>query len=260
MSTITKALQLLDEFSNAHPEIGLAEFQKLSGFDKATVHRYLTNLRDCGFLEHNSDSKTYRLGPAVIRLAAVRENTVPLKAIAAPLIDRLASDTGELVHGGLPQRQGMSAFYAKDGGKGGTRVGFDEAELLPYHATSSGISMLAFGEKKFTDSVLSNTLPTYTKETVSTTKQVLALIKDTQALGYAYANQLYETEVRSIAMPFFSTDLNAFGTIAIATPASRMDDATRAKLAVVLSKTSRQLTSVLGGQVPPTLSLIWDKL
>ena len=41
MPTIDKALGLLDHFSGTAPEIGLAEFRELSGFDKATVHRYL---------------------------------------------------------------------------------------------------------------------------------------------------------------------------------------------------------------------------
>ena len=56
MATIKKALGLLEYFSNSKPEIGLVEFRRFSNFNKGTVHRYLTNLRDQGFLEQNQKS------------------------------------------------------------------------------------------------------------------------------------------------------------------------------------------------------------
>ena len=44
MSTVTKALFLLDLFTGARPVIGLSAFQKQAGHDKATVYRQLRAL------------------------------------------------------------------------------------------------------------------------------------------------------------------------------------------------------------------------
>ena len=73
MGTITKALELLNLFSRTKPEIGLMEFARLSGRDKATVHRHLTELEENGFVEQHPQTRAYRLGPAILRLTAVRE-------------------------------------------------------------------------------------------------------------------------------------------------------------------------------------------
>jgi len=257
MPTIDKALGLLNHFSSTAPEITLAQFRELSGFDKATVHRYLTTLRQCGYVEQNPHSKAYRLGPALIRLAAVREKTVPLKRIAAPLLDALADQIGELVHAALAQQTGMSALYAKDGGHGGTRVDFDEAEILPFHATSSGLAFLAFGPEEYLQSVTSQALQAYTDATPDTSDKVKSLVSKSKKAGYAYAAQSYESEVCTVAVPFFNTGGTAIGTVAIATPRSRMD---RDSYAKKLADTSQQFTRHLGGNVPGNLSAIWNSL
>ena len=122
MSTIERALGLLAYFSRQSPELGLSEFQRRSGFDKGTTYRYLSALKDCGFIEQNPANRAYRLGPAVIRLSAVREMTVPLVKTVSVHVDAIAAELRELVHAALPQASGMSMLYAVDGGNSGTRL------------------------------------------------------------------------------------------------------------------------------------------
>jgi len=258
MPTIDKALGLLDYFSASTPEIGLAKFRELSTFDKGTVYRYLCSLRDCGYVEQNPHTKAYRLGPAIIRLAAVRETTVPLQKIAAPLVDELADQTGELVHAALAQRNGMSTLYVKDGGCGGTRVGFDEAEILPFHATSSGVAFLAFGPEDYLASVIElNALPSFTETTAVMPEKVKSLVNRSKKAGYAWSNQSYDAEVCSVAVPFFNTTGTAMGTLAIATPRSRMK---RKLYAKNLAQNSQRLTQNLGGKLPDKVAAIWNVL
>lgn len=260
MSTINKALGLLEHFSSNAPEIGLAEFRALSGFDKGTVHRYLSNLRTAGFLEQNPTTRAYRLGPALIRLAAVREQTVPLLNVVAPHIDRFADDIGELVHAALPQPGGMSSLCAKDGGLSGTRVGFDDAEVLPFHATSSGIAMLAFGDPATANLGDTSALHAFTQHTAVSASDLDALINKARSLGYAFADQSFETDVRSVAVPFFGAGEAAIGTLAIATPSARMTAEHQRNFVAGLSDLSVTITQDLAGTVPPTLLQKWAAL
>ena len=98
MSTIEKALTLLEHFSSNRPEIGLTEFKTITSIDKGTLYRHLTALKNSGFLEQNYLTKRTVLGPAVIRLAAVRENTVPIVKTVQYYVDRIANEIHELVH------------------------------------------------------------------------------------------------------------------------------------------------------------------
>ncbi len=250
MSTVEKALSLLEHFSSQRPEIGLSDFKRLTRFDKGTTHRYLSSLKECGFLEQNPATKAYRLGPAVIRLSAVREKTVPLANTVSPYVDALAAELHELVHAALPQANGMSVLYYVDGGNSGTRVAFDEAEVLPFHATSSGIAQLAFGPAERRAQVLSKGLSKFTEHTPVSPEETLGYVKRAQAVGYASADQSFETDVSSVAVPFFDHRGEAIGTIAVATPSARMTADMRTEIIERLTRASKDLTAALGGRVP----------
>ncbi|MEC7141747.1 MAG: helix-turn-helix domain-containing protein, partial [Pseudomonadota bacterium] len=62
MTTVDKALSLLEYFSDLRPEIGLSEFARLSGFDKSAALRMLGALVRAGFVEQDAQSRKYRLG------------------------------------------------------------------------------------------------------------------------------------------------------------------------------------------------------
>lgn len=253
MSTIEKALGLLEHFSSQRPQIGLSDFKTLTDFDKGTVHRYLTALRDCGFLEQNPTTKAYRLGPAVIRLSAVREKTVPLVSTVALCLDEIAADVLELVHASLPQRNGMSTLYAVYRGNHSTRVAFEEAEILPFHATSSGIAQLAFGPPDLRERALKGDLRKFTRHTPTSLEDVEKRIEDARRCGFASTEELYETDVSSVAVPFFDPGALAMGTIAIAAPTTRMTKDRREAFLSVLTQASLDLTESLGGRLPADL-------
>ncbi len=257
MSTIEKALGLLEHFSVNSPEIGLSEFKRRTALDKGTLHRYLTSLRNCGFLEQNRTTRAYRLGPAFIRLSTVREKTVPLAKLAAAEVEKVASELHELVHAALPQSNGMSALYASDGGYAGTRVGFDEAEILPFHATSSGIAMLAFGPAELEEAGLAGKLQKFTSQTPVTHDETRALVAKTKESGFAITNESFEDDVCSVAVPFFDHSELAIGTIAIATPAARMTREMQALAKEALVRASTELSRNLGGRVPDILARKW---
>ena len=103
MGTVTKALELLDHFSALRSEIGLGDFVRLTGRDKATVHRHLAELEQNGFLEQDAVSRAYRIGPALLRLAAVREAAFPVRRLLRPIVTDLAEAVGELAHATLLQ-------------------------------------------------------------------------------------------------------------------------------------------------------------
>ena len=51
MTTVDKALEILDLFSESRPSLGLSEAARLLDRDKASVLRYLAALERQGFLE-----------------------------------------------------------------------------------------------------------------------------------------------------------------------------------------------------------------
>lgn len=257
MGTITKALDLLNFFSRTTPEIGLNEFARLAGREKTTVHRHLVELEQNGFVERHPATRAYRLGPAILRLTGVREATHPVRSVLRPIVEQLAARVGELCHASLLQGHVLSPVYHADPQAHGTQVHFDEAELLPLHATSSGLAVLAFSAPEFVDSVLAGPLTAFTGRTITDPATLRRLLQEVRAKGFCTLDQAFDGEVSSLAAPIFGPDADVIGAISVAVPSVRVAPDKMAAIHRALCASVRQATTTAGGSLPPAHADRW---
>lgn len=254
MGTITKALQLLDLFSRVRPELGLGEFVRLSGRDKATVHRHLVELEQNGFLEQNQTTRAYRLGPALLRLSGVREVTYPIRRLIRPIVTALSDETGELAHFSLLQGMALSPVVHADPQRHGTQVHFDESEILPLHATSSGLAVLAFSDATFRNKVLSRPLTAFTTHTPVDPAAILALLEATRRMGLSRLDRGYDDEVVSQAAPIFGPSSEVLGALSVAVPVVRAKPEYLHGIVTALLDAARSASRSLGGDFSIAIS------
>jgi DNA-binding IclR family transcriptional regulator len=257
LGTVSKALELLDCFSRARPLIGLTDFARLAGLNKATCFRLLAELQMHGLVEQVGPAREYRLGPAVLRLANLREAIVPRKAAALPVLRALAEVTGETAHLSMieGEKLGMLAFaYAA---AHATRVTMADAEVLPFHATSSGLAALAFCEAGLRERVLAQTLRRYTPGTETDAAAVRSRLAAVRSGGIAESNAGYEAEVHSFAAPLFDASGLCIGAVAVAAPSSRMTEGLRDLIRVELPKSAAEIVRLWGGVLPDPLAKTW---
>lgn len=257
MGTITKALDLLSYFSETASELGLSDFTKLTGRDKATVHRHLVELEANGYLEQNAETRKYRLGAVLLRLSSIRERSFPARRIVSHRVDILAKEIGELVHASLIQKLQMSPLYFRDESSGATRVNFSESELLPLHATASGMTALAFGPPLLLVQLAKTDLKKYSRNTPTDFVKLKEKIERVMADGFAYSDQAYEEDVCSFAVPFFEDGQFACGSVAIAVPASRLKKENVAIYVDGLRNASASISRELGGKIPERIKELW---
>ncbi|MDF1728425.1 MAG: IclR family transcriptional regulator [Sulfitobacter sp.] len=247
MGTITKALEILNHFSRSRAHIGLGEFVKLTGRDKATVHRHLVELEANGFLEQHAETRAYRLGPAILRLNAVREAGIPFRAVVRPIVTALSNELGELSHASLLQGDMLSPVFHHDPGAHGTQVHFDEAEMLPLHATSSGLAVLAHVRPEMVERLLSRDLARYTSNTPTDPEFVRSALAAVRREGVSRLDRAFDEEVSSQGAPIFGSDNRVIGALSVAIPAVR---ATPDKLDTIerhLRAAAEKITLSLGG-------------
>ncbi|WP_292025779.1 IclR family transcriptional regulator [Maritimibacter sp. UBA3975] len=251
MGTITKALELLDFFSKSRAEIGLGDFVKLTGRDKATVHRHLVELMQNGWLEQDPTTRAYRLGPAILRLSAVREATYPTRALIRPVVHRLSEDVGELVHASLLQGDQLSPIYFADPRRHGVQVHFNLSELLPLHATSSGLAVLAFSSDDLRTRILNGAMTAYTDQTVTDPDTLRALIDETRRTGLASSANAFDPEVASQGTAIFGSGDRPVGALSVSVPSVRATPDHLATIRGPLIQAARDITRSLGGTYPP---------
>ncbi len=252
MGTITKALNLLNYFTSLQGELGLADFVRLTDGDKATVRRHLQELEANGFLEQHPKTRKYRLGSAVLRLASIRENHLPIRAAIVPVVEKMAVELQELVHASLLQGRTIAPVFHSHPQRGGLRVSFHEGEPLPLHATATGLTLLAFGPERLLDTVLAEDLEALTPFTLTDPEQLLALVETVRAFGYSFSDQFNTADIVSYALPFFGPDGHAIGALSVALPLSRHSDAFAERILEELHAGCGQITRSCGGAPPPS--------
>lgn len=250
MPTVTKALSLLQHFSRARPLIGLSDMARLSGLNKATAHRMLTELQAAGFVEQAEAGREYRLGPALIRLAALREQAVPLRDVAADVLRALSDATRETAHFSILQGDVLLATAHAYSPLHGTRVTMEDAQELMLHATSSGLAVLAYSPADFVDQLLVGPLPARTPQTVTDPAAIRAALARVRAMGIAVSVSGFEMDVHSHAAPVFDAKGRAMGALAVAAPVARMDAALAAEVQAAVFAAGSRLTRLLGGFAP----------
>lgn len=257
MSTVSKAIDLLNWFSAERAQIGLAEFQRLTGRDKATTYRYLCALEETGLLEKDPETRSYCIGPAVLRLAHIREVTVPRRAGVRLVLPKLAEATGELAHASILQGHTLVPLTDHASSRHSTRVVLNES-VLPLHATGSGLSALAFGDPSLRTTSLQS-LKRYTHSTPTNSAQLDTILHEVRQTGFGIGDQGYEEGVYGIGVPLFDSSSRLVGSVAVASVASRMDTTTITVIKCELIIAARQITHNWGGSIPEALDNLWTQ-
>lgn len=258
VSAVSKALGLLVQFTQARPEIGLTELCRLAKRDKTTTYRHLQNLEAAGFVEQNPLTRQYRLGPALVQLAQMRELTVPRKRGAEAPLRALAEETGETSHVSVLSGRTLYTLMSIESPRHSTRVVID-IPTMPFHATASGLCALAFGPPDLAD-VACRDLRGFTDRTPTSAEALGRAVAETRDTGFGRAIGSYETDVASLAVPVFDEAGLCAGAVAVASVATRFDAALERHVQEVLVQAGRRITRNWGGQVPDGIEAKWSAI
>ena len=258
MSTVGKALELLELFTPARGQIGLSDLARLAGLNKATCFRLVSDLCAHGLVEQIAASRDYRLGPALLRLAALREALVPTRTAALPVLQALADATGETAHLSILEGGSLRSLARAYSAAHATRVTLEDVSILPFHATASGLAVLAFQDEAARAAVLAAPLPRLTPQTETDPATLRQRLEAVRRAGIASGTGGFDAEVESLAVPLFDALGRCSGGLAVAAMASRMTPAQQALIRAELIRAGRAITTLWGGTPPAAVSLAWQ--
>ena len=250
MSTVAKAISLLEMLGSGAPETALADLAKGAGFDKATTRRLLVSLIAQGLVEQDETTRLYRLGAGLTRLALMREAQFPFLRMAVPAVEALAARTGETVHLSEYTKRGLLTVHVIESAKA-NRVSVRLGEVLPMHATASGIAFLAFADDGTRTAVLAGPMPAFTPFTIGDAALLAEHAAAARARGHSIGAQGFEEGVMSVAAPILGADGHAIGTIAVAAPRVRTQQSDIERLGADVTAAARDIGERLFGRHDP---------
>ena len=94
VAAVDRAIQIVRAFTHQKPVMTLAELSRATGLYKSTILRLLGSLERVHFIVQRADG-TYQLGPGLLELSSIYQDSFDLREFVQPVLERLVSDTGE---------------------------------------------------------------------------------------------------------------------------------------------------------------------
>ncbi len=219
---VERALQILSSFDNEHPERGVSEVAQLLGLHKATAHRMMVTLLNCGYLERSSDGERYRLGLHVAELGMRVLRRLDLRREARPYMRELVARFEETCDLGIFDQGEVFCVEVIRSNRTLT-IASQVAQRLPAHCTASGKVLLAFQPPEELEALLSRPLKRYTECTICDPVRLRAELQQIRRLGYGVDDQEHEPGVRAVAAPIRDGQGRVVAALAMLGPISRVD-------------------------------------
>jgi DNA-binding IclR family transcriptional regulator len=102
VSTVARALDVLQAFTHQRPELSLTDVAAASGLHKATAFRLLATLSAGGMIIKDPRTGQYRLGFTLIALSEVAKTSTGFVAQARPFMRQIRDDLNETVYIAVP--------------------------------------------------------------------------------------------------------------------------------------------------------------
>lgn len=247
MSTVGKALGLLNLVSLQEEDVGLTDLARLARLDKATTRRLLVELEAYGFVEQDEASRRYRLGPTPVRLARMREARFPFVRSAIPFVRALAERTGETCHLAEFANGELRSLHVEAPARA-NRINVEIGVSLPLHATASGLALLSRLDAVRVAALLRPPLESFTEETLTDPHSLRQRLAEARERGWSISRNGLEAGVVSTAAAIVAPDGQPVGTLAIAAPDSRVEQITLQRFGEQVAEAARALDERLFGR------------
>lgn len=247
MSTVGKAVTLLEVFDVHRPQLGLTELARLTGFDKATTRRLLLSLASRGLIEQNEATRLYRLGPALVRFARIREAHFPFLESARSLVVALAEETGETAHLSEFDADYLTSIHVEESSQA-NRVSVSVGDRFPLHATASGLAYLAAARPDYVDAYLQQSLERHTPLTLTEPELVRQHLTEIRQRGYSISDQGRSQGVFSVGAAILDGEGLPIGALAVASPSVRANGDTTERHGRAVMLAAGKISARLNGR------------
>jgi DNA-binding IclR family transcriptional regulator len=241
---LQKALDVLDAFTLAAPELTLSAIREAVGLPATTCGRLVQNLVDEGLLDRVQDR--YRVSLGVLRWSAVALRGLGLVERLTPVIEQLRDRTGESAAVFVPRalnRTCVAVAPTRHSVIWQLQVGMS----TPLHVGSGGRAILAFAPDAAARTLAAKRVR-LTDHTLIDADRLCDALAVTRQTGLAISNQELDSGVAGVSAPVFAPGQRVVASVGVAGPAQRFTEADIADYRPAVLDAARVATQHMGGE------------
>lgn len=222
IGSVQRAIDILDLFSSACPELGTSEIARRLGLHKSTAASLMYTLEANGYLAQDPQSRKYRLGMQLLNRSAVVLNHLDIRRAALPYVEALRAEFDETVNLGVPD--GSQIIYIErqlSSRPLGMRSEVGKRSLL--HSTAMGKALLSYWPLEQVAAFIERYgLPALTAHTIGEPDVLFRALAETRALGYGFDDEENEEGGRCVAAAIFDHQGRPAAAISLSVPTLRL--------------------------------------
>jgi IclR family transcriptional regulator, pca regulon regulatory protein len=200
VTALARGLAVLLALSDKRRRMSIAQVSHRTGIPRAAARRSLHTLVKLGFAAVD-EARRFYLRPRVLSFSHAYLSASPIAVLAQPILDRL----GEALHEAcsLATLDGDEIVYiVRSTSSRIMSPSLNVGRRLPAYCTSIGHVMLAHLPQDELDGYLARArFHPYTEYTPTSTQKLLSLLKIVRESGYAFASQMMEPRLCTLAVP-----------------------------------------------------------
>ncbi|MDD5017976.1 MAG: IclR family transcriptional regulator [Eubacteriales bacterium] len=245
--TLNEAIKILDTLRE-HSQLTLTQIAGVTNMNKSSVYRLLTALIDNELVDKDKNTKMYRLGLGLLRYAPTLLNSKNLVRIARPFLAKLVSETNESAQLCTITHRNTIITIDAQNSRGYINLSANIGTEDPLHCTAVGKAYLAYLSDNQRDMIIDEIeLKRFTKNTITTKKDLIAELNVIHGQGYAIDNEEIIEGIRCFASPILDESGNPIAVIGITGPANRILESETEKYVNAVKNIASQLSSKLCG-------------
>jgi IclR family pca regulon transcriptional regulator len=200
VTALARGLAVLLTLSDKRRRMSIAQVSHRTGIPRAAARRSLHTLSKLGFVAAD-DTRRFYLRPRVLSFGHGYLSASPLAILAQPILDRLGESLREACS--LATLDGDEIVYlARSASSRVMSPAMNAGRRLPAYCTSIGHAILAHLPQDELNEYLARVqFHPYTAYTPSSTEALLALLAAARESGFAFASQMMEPRLCTLAVP-----------------------------------------------------------
>jgi IclR family pca regulon transcriptional regulator len=200
VTALARGLGVLLALSDKKRRMSIAEVSHRTGIPRAAARRSLHTLEKLGFVAAD-DARRFYLRPRVLAFSHGYLSASPIAVLAQPILDRLSESLREACSVAMLDGEEI-VYIARSSSSRIMSPALNVGRRLPAYCTSIGHVMLAhLPQTELNEYLAQARFHPYTDFTPTSAKQLLPLLTAVRESGFAFASQLMEPRLCTLAVP-----------------------------------------------------------
>ena len=253
---LERALDILDAFDIATPELTISKLAERTGLPKSTLIRLVSILVERRYLERSSESESVRIGVRAFEVGSIYIQSTSLEAEARPILARLAEKTGQTANLGILDGRDVVhlAVVAPDRP---LRYWATIGKREEAHYTGLGkVLMAALDEDELAHFLSAGPFVRKTAKTLVDPVELRAEVERTRERGYGFDDEESNLGIFCIAAPIFNHHGTVAAAISISGGKAEFTDQSMPNYVDAVRRAADDISRRLGGSSRPPSTLI----